>query len=291
VTPTLIEARPLLRTGCRLGEGPRWSRHHAELAWVDIEGRAFWRWDGSGAPTRLDVLGEPTCVFETDCGDYLLAIDAGVCPLADCRLPAAERTPVWSLPGIEPAVARSNDGRVDTAGRIWLGTMARDLVTPSAVLCRDDEVVLRGLTISNGIGWSPADDTLYLVDTPTGTISRFAYEPASGTIGARSTFATVAAPAGSPDGLAVDAEGGVWVALWGGGAVHRYDAAGRHTHTITVPGATNVTAPAFGGDDLTELYLTTASSADDPHGGDLFVAAAPHPGLPENLLRTKGSTS
>lgn len=286
MTATRIEATPLLACGCRLGEGPRWSVRNHELVWVDIEGCAFWRWSGSGEPVRCDLDSEPTCVFETAAGDYLLAIDASVCALSDCVLPADQRTPLRSYPDVDLTRVRTNDGRVDADGRLWLGTMARDLTTPAAALYRDGQRVLAGLTIANGIGWSPDGTVMYHVDTPSGVISRYAWD-ARGVPGRRGEFVRIRD--GAPDGLAVDAAGGVWVALWGGGAVHRYDAAGRHTHTVVVPGVANVTSVAFGGTDLDLLFVTTASSGD-PHSGDVFVAGVPHPGLPEHLLPTKGST-
>lgn len=287
-----IEAKPLLHTGCSLGEGPRWSTHNGELAWVDIEACAFWRWAGSGAPVRLDLDGEPSCVFEDSAGSYYLAIDATVCALSDCVLPAEQRVSLLELPGIDLATARTNDGRIDAAGRIWLGTMARDLASASAHLYRADEAVLSGLTISNGIGWSPDSTVMYHVDTPTGVVSSMPFDAATGALGSRGEFARVPTPA-SPDGLAVDSDGGVWVALWGGGAVVRYDADGRHTHTVTVPDVPYVTAPTFGGAGRDLLFVTTATYAGR-RAGDVYVADAPYPGLPENLLPThqpaKGST-
>ncbi len=304
---TRLQAQPVLETACQLGEGPRWSVRNSELVWVDIAGRTFWRWNpaGSSSPRPVPLLGEPTCVFETGEGDYLLAIDATVCSLEQCVRPREERTPLLSFDEVDLALARTNDGRVDPAGRMWLGTMARDVTTPRGVLYRCDPgeavVMLSGLTISNGIGWNAGGDVMYHVDTPTGAVSRYRYDLATGSLADHYVLADIGTDCGAPDGLAVDADGGVWVALWGGGAAYRFDRTGRHTHTITVPEASYVTALAFGGADLDLLLITTAAPGDArrqaPHSGDVFAVSAPCPGIADHpvstlpLAKMKGGTS
>jgi sugar lactone lactonase YvrE len=124
---------------------------------------------------------------------------------------------------------------------------------------RDGETrrVLTGVTVSNGLGWSPDGTRLYYVDSPTQRIDAFAFDSGSGALGERCSFAVVAPHAGRPDGLAIDDEGGVWVALFGGGALRRYDSRGRLDAVVTVP-TPHPTSCAFGGTDLRELYVTTA---------------------------------
>jgi sugar lactone lactonase YvrE len=136
--------------------------------------------------------------------------------------------------------------------------------------------MLRNVTISNGIAWSPDDETMYYVDTPTLGIDAFDYDAESGSIENRRRVATIEAGEGLPDGLVVDAEGCIWVALWDGWAVRRYTPDGTHVATVDVPAA-RVTKPAFGGDDLEDLYITTAA----PHGG-IFRARPGVRGLPAN---------
>jgi len=132
--------------------------------------------------------------------------------------------------------------------------------------------VLTGVTISNGIQWAADGRHVYYNDTPTGRIDRYTFDPATGTVGDRVTFATVDGSAGWPDGMALDAEGGVWVALWGGGAVHRYAPDGTLTDRITVP-VRQTTACTVGG---TTLYITTSrdglGDTAEPAAGAAFAA-------------------
>jgi sugar lactone lactonase YvrE len=132
--------------------------------------------------------------------------------------------------------------------------------------------VLGDLTISNGLGWSPDRSTMYFVDTPTGRVDAFDYDPGTGAIGHRRPFAVLGARDGSPDGLCVDAAGGVWVALWNGSAVRRYTPAGDLERTVTLP-TPQVTSCAFVGDRLDLLLITTAADgrADDPAAGRTYV--------------------
>jgi sugar lactone lactonase YvrE len=173
-----------------------------------------------------------------------------------------------------------NDGACDSRGRFWAGTMHLDCVTCAGSLYRLDvtgevHVMCRDVTISNGIAWSPDDSLMYYVDTPTLGIDAFDYEPETGAIAGRRRIATIEDGAGSPDGLVVDAEGCIWVALWEGWALRRYGPDGTHLATVEVP-ASRVTKPAFGGESLTDLYITTARpeepDAAQPHAGGLFLA-------------------
>jgi sugar lactone lactonase YvrE len=152
----------------------------------------------------------------------------------------------------------------------------------------EPEPVLRGLTISNGLGWSPDGSTMYLIDSPTQRIDRFDFEPVRGELANRREFAAIEVGDGLPDGLTVDADGGVWVALFGGAEVRRYDPAGRLDLRLPLP-TSNCTCPALGGAGLTDLFVTTAKHkleaaelAAQPLAGNLFRARSPHPGLPLN---------
>jgi sugar lactone lactonase YvrE len=135
------------------------------------------------------------------------------------------------------------------------------------------ETMLTGVTISNGIAWSPDDTTMYYVDTTTRAIDVFDYDAETGAIAGRRRLVTIEQSAGEPDGLVVDAEGCIWVALWDGWAVRRYAPDSTLLATVEIPAA-RVTKPAFGGDDLADLYVTTASpdERDDaqPHAGGIF---------------------
>jgi sugar lactone lactonase YvrE len=186
-----------------------------------------------------------------------------------------------------------NDGSCDASGRFWAGTMALDERPGAGTLYRLSgdghvETVLRPVTISNGLDWTDDDERMYFVDTATGCVDVFDFDAAAGAISNRRTFVRIAPEQGAPDGLTVDAEGCVWVSLWGGGAVHRYAPRGTLECVVRLP-VTHPTSCAFGGNDLRELYITTAAialtereRARQTNAGDLFrcrpgpAGRAPH---------------
>jgi sugar lactone lactonase YvrE len=178
----------------------------------------------------------------------------------------------------DPAI-RMNEGGCDPDGRFYIGTMAYDqtpgagslyMAGPGGAL----SVVEPGATISNGFDFSPDGGLAYYADTTTGRVDVFDYDRAHGLTGRR-PFAVIDAADGGPDGLTVDAEGGVWVAVWGGGAVRRYSPEGRLDAVVRMP-VSKVTAVAFGGDDLDRLFITTSTHgvdrAAEPDAGALFTA-------------------
>jgi sugar lactone lactonase YvrE len=160
-----------------------------------------------------------------------------------------------------PARLRLNDAKPDPAGRLWVGSMsprgraegALYRVAPGSRA----EAVLEGVAISNGLGWSPDGERLFYIDTPTQRIDVLDFDVRSGAATGRRPFAAVPNRAGRPDGLAVDAEGGVWVALFGGAALRRYGAGGDLDLVVPLP-VSHPTSCAFGGAALHELYVTTA---------------------------------
>ena len=183
---------------------------------------------------------------------------------------------------------RMNDGACDRAGRFFAGTMARDETPGAGTLYRldpDHEVtpLITGLGISNGIGWSPDERLMYYIDSPTHRVDVFDYDPATGAIDGRRRFAAVGAGGAVPDGLAVDANGGVWVAVHGGGAVLRHDPLGTVVQSIELPAA-HVTSCAFGGRNLDRLYITTAAGPGTG-GGALFACEPGVTGLPGHPFR------
>lgn len=189
--------------------------------------------------------------------------------------------------GSDPGV-RCNDGGCDPDGAFWIGTLAYGFTDGAGSLYRLDagslaaRPVLSGLTISNGLGWSPDTTTMYLNDSGPGLTWAFDYDPLDG-LSQRRAF-VAAGGVGVPDGLCVDADGGVWIAKYDGGRVERYDAAGRLDAVVEVPGATKVTACCFGGPDLDVLYITTSrenlGSDEQPAAGSLFCAEPGVSGLP-----------
>ena len=211
-----------------LGEGPVWDPLRGELVWVDIERGLVHRRRPGEADVSLDLGQQLGCAVPRAAGGLALALRDGFALLPPDGGPARLVAPVEQ----QRSDTRMNDGACDSRGRFWAGTMSLGGDTRTAALYRLDPDlgvtrVLPGLSISNGLGWSPDDRLMYHVDTPRGRIDVYEFDLVSGAIGGRRAAIAVAAEQGRPDGLAVDAEGGIWVALWGGGAVQRYSLEGR----------------------------------------------------------------
>jgi sugar lactone lactonase YvrE len=276
-----------IRSEAVLGEGPRWDAAARRLLWVDIEAGALHVFDPSSGLDRVVLLGNRvSAVAPTRSGGILVA-------LTD-RLALVERDgePVRTLAEIPHGPElRLNDGACDPAGRFWVGSMALDFAPGAGALYRYSpdgtlERVLADVTLSNGIGWTPDGRGMYFIDSMSYRVDLFDFDVASGALSGRRPFVTIDRAEGTPDGLAVDDEGGVWVALYGGGAVRRYDADGSLDRVLPVP-ADNVTACCFGGDDGRSLYITTATQELTPErrrrqplAGSVFVADAGVSGPP-----------
>jgi sugar lactone lactonase YvrE len=239
-------------------EGPVWDPAQGVLNYVDINGHRVCRyWPLLGLEQVVDIGKDACDVHHTTSGRLLVAVREGVA-LGDLdddlRMIDA---PLADFPGI-----RTNDGNVDPAGRYYIGTMAYDFAAGAAVLYRlEGDVcvpVLEGLTISNGIDWSQ-DGKMFFIDSPTGLVECFDYDLGSGDFRNRRPFAEIDADLGIPDGMTIDGEGGIWVAVFGGGQVRRYTPEGKLDMIVQVPGARKVTACAFGGSGLEDLYITTSA--------------------------------
>ena len=163
----------------------------------------------------------------------------------------------------ETPATTMNDGKCDQLGRLWVGTWDRDGGSRATLSVVDLDGSVRvaedGLSASNGLAWNADSSVLYLVDTPRRVIWRYDFALREGELGAREVFVRLDDEAGLPDGLATDEAGGVWVALFKGGAVHRYDADGALTHVVPVP-VTYPTSLAFGGSDLRTVFVTTGTA-------------------------------
>jgi sugar lactone lactonase YvrE len=245
-----------------LGEGARWDARRRELLRVDILAGRVHRDrvedDGSLIPVRTyDLPGTVGAIAPVHSDDgWLLAADRGFAHLAqDGSLhPIADVT----APG-----TRMNDAACDPQGRFWAGTKADDNRAGGGALHRLDpdghtELVLAGLTISNGLGWSPDGRTMYLADTIPRVIHAFAFDGDRGTISDGRVLVEVTGSGAGPDGLTVDAAGDIWVAIFGGGRVERYSPAGELREVLRVP-ARETTSCAFAGPGLHRLYVTTAT--------------------------------
>lgn len=245
-----------------LGEGARWDASRGELLRVDILAGRVHRdlvaEDGTLVAVRSYRLAMTVGAIAPIEGDegWLLAAGRGfVHLLADGSL----RT----LAEVAPPATRMNDGACDPQGRFWAGTMADDHHAGGGALHRLDrhghtEVMLTGLTISNGIGWSPDGSIMYLADSGPRLVHAFSFDPARGTISAGEVIIEVDADLGAPDGLTVDAAGELWVAIYGAGRVHRYAPDGRLRQVVPIP-TEQSTSCAFAGPGLHGLYVTTGT--------------------------------
>lgn len=246
----------------QLGEGVRWDARRNELLRVDIlAGRVFRdrvARDGTLVPVRVYEIPGTVGMIAPILGDdgWLLGAGRGFVHLLPGGLHRIIAT-------VAPPGTRMNDGACDPQGRFWAGTVADDHHEGGGTLYRLDrdgrcEPVIDGLTISNGVGWSPDGSTMYLVDSGPGVIHAFAFDAALGSISGGRVLVDVPSDAGSPDGLTVDARGDLWVAIYGGGHVTRYAPDGTLRDVYGVP-ARQSTCCALGGPGLHSLYVTTAT--------------------------------
>ena len=278
---TGLAITPWSRVPGELTEGPRWDASRQELLWVDILRSQFHRAtltpDGRPGELRTFTLERHVgAVAPAAGGGYVAAAGQGFTYIAPDG-----STRMLAQPEAENSHLRMNDGACDAAGRFWAGTMAYDETPEAGCLFRLEldgscTTVLTGLTISNGIGWSPDGSTMYLNDSGAGCLEAFDYDGVTGNIGNRRTLVRVEPPT-APDGLTVDADGRIWVAVWGGGCVRRYSPGGELLSESAVP-VDRPTSCAFGGPDLTTLFVTTAREGlaaehleRQPHAGHVLA--------------------
>jgi len=287
------EAALVLDAHSELGEGPMWDPRAACLYFVDILCGRVHRFDPAQQQVRsYDVSHMVGAVVLTDGDDLMLAVQDGFARL-DTRTGAVRS--IAQLDDAHPDL-RFNDGKCDPSGRMWAGTMALDERQAAGALYRLDpdgriHRMLGDVTISNGLDWSDAGDTMYFIDSPTRAIDVFDFDLTGGNISNRRTFVRIPRGEGVPDGMTLDAEGYIWVALWGGGAVHRYAPDGRCDAVVRVP-TRYPSSCAFGGPDLGDLYITTAhvkltpqERAEQPHAGGVFLVRPGAKGRPANRFR------
>jgi sugar lactone lactonase YvrE len=247
----------MIDADARLGEGPRWDANAKRLLWVDIERRLLHLFDpAEGTDRSIELDNRPGAAVPMSDGRVLVALADRLVALD----PADESCETLAVLPHE-ADMRMNDGACDPAGRFWIGSLELEFAEFRGTLYRyDGELVpvVHDVTLSNGIGWSPDGTLMYYADTLTYAVDVFDFDVAEGTLANRRRFAVIERGVGVPDGLAVDDEGCVWVALYGGSAVRRYDAAGRIERVVPVP-AKNVTSCGFGGDAGDQLFITSAA--------------------------------
>jgi sugar lactone lactonase YvrE len=254
-----VEADLVLAAGADLGEGPTWDARTRVLIWVDITGCLVHRFDPVTGRDETSEVDRPVgAAVPTTSGRLALAAHDGFFLLD----PATGRMEQMAEVETDVAETTLNDGKCDPYGRFWAGTKDAEGSRPVGALYRlssDHELVriLTGVRISNGLGWSPDQRSMYYIDSPTHGIDVLDFEPERGDVSHRRRLVDLPVGWGLPDGMTVDEEGFLWVAFWGGSAVRRIAPDGRVVAVVELP-VSQVTSCAFGGDDLSDLYVTSA---------------------------------
>jgi sugar lactone lactonase YvrE len=287
--PLVSSLRCVLDVRASLGECPVWSAAERVLYWVDINAPSLNRFDpATGRNTAMPMPESIGCFALRRGGGFVVALRGGVW-LAQQDGTLQERL---APAPYDPAHHRFNDGRCDPHGRFFAGSMNESRDAPTAALYRlepDGALtrILSGMTISNGLAWSPDGRTMYHADTPTQVVHAYDYDGTTGMPANGRVLARFAAEDERPDGAAVDRDGCYWTAQYRGGRLKRIAPDGRLVSEHPLP-AMCPTMCAFGGDDLRTLYVTTARQMRDadelgrlPQSGGLFAMRVDVPGLPE----------
>jgi sugar lactone lactonase YvrE len=275
-----------------LGEGPVWHQAEQRLYWVDATSNSFLILDPStGKIERHDVGRFAISIAFCDDGELLIATDSELAYWS----PGSNTAEHIATGPFDSSAVRFNDGKVDPAGRYFVGTMHRVENKPLGGLYRltahgDFSQVEWNIITSNGLGWSPDGLKFYYTDSIRKAIYCYDYDQGSGIIANRAILVDSQDADGVPDGLTVDAEGCIWSARFSGWNVTRYDPNGKKMVEMRMPVA-KPTSCTFGGPDLQDLYVTTARYGLDeahlkkyPESGDLFVCHAGIKGQVEHLF-------
>ncbi|MFB2553727.1 SMP-30/gluconolactonase/LRE family protein [Ensifer soli] len=286
-----MEPQLLLAAQTELGECPVWDADRNTLFFMDIIGQTLHAYDWASGKDRVMPLP---------------ALGGALALSRDGRLIAGLQTGIHTIDPLSGAVTflvdpepdkpdhRLNEGKCDPQGRFWVGSISILGRFPTGCLYRlekDGRVtqVLDRISVPNTLAWQPDGQHMLFADSVTKQVWRFRYDAETGAIGERKVFIDTSDYKGMPDGIAVDADGGVWIAEFGGGAVHHYSAQGKLEGTVRVP-ASQVTSCVFAGPDLDRLVIiTTKRLLDDrarqeqPHSGDLFIIEPGISGLPPHL--------
>lgn len=287
------EVTLLYETKALLGEGAFWNYKTQEFFWIDILQNELHIYNPSTKSNRTIKMPSPIgTVVPDDASNAIVALEDGIYKV---DLNTEEIT---LLSDVEKEVKsnRFNDGKCDPNGNLWVGSMHYDQSRPEAKVYKIEPdgkttMMIDSVTISNGIVWSKDHNTMYYIDTPTSKIMAYDYNKDDATVSNPRLAVTVNPEDGSPDGMTIDEEDKLWVGMWNGDAVVRFDPlTGEILTKIEVP-AHNVTACAFGGPDLDTLYITTASvdmsdeeKNEKPLAGSLFVVKPGVKGVKGNLF-------
>lgn len=265
----------------QLGEGPLWSARENAVYWTDILGGRLNRLNLSDERVdSWDVGGYLGWVMEREAGGLIAGVDRRIVALD----PASRTTETIAVLVDEPAANRVNDAKADGLGRIWAGTMPIGADVASGALYRMDTdgtvtCVDRPYTIANGPAITADGSTLFHTDSALGTIFRLRIRD-DGSLADKAPFIVFQDGWGKPDGMTIDADGGLWVACWGAGCITRFEPDGRRDRVITLP-ASQISSVTFAGADLRRMFVTSAATGvDEPFGGALFEVDPGCRGLP-----------
>ncbi len=262
-----------------LGEGLLWDERNQTIMWVDAFVKIINTWNPATKTLierKYDSL--VTSIAKRESGGYVVAAGLKLIVLNE-NLDVAGTSPL-EMPNEN---VRTNDGNVDLNGNYWVGCFANDAKPKQGNLRRispnlESKVFLKDISIANGMDWSPDNKICYYIDTPTRKISRFNFNTETSELEGELEAIDVSKYSGAPDGMCVDALGNLWVAFWGGGCVRSFSPTGELLAQVDVA-ATLVTNCAFGGPDLSTLYITCALPSyedfvkgDEPLAGSLFKA-------------------
>lgn len=289
-----MSVKPEIEEIASLGEGALWDYKNNRLLWVDIEkGILNIYKPDSRENTKYDMGKRIGTVVPIDTGGVAVALEDGIYTYNFELKELVKRTDPENKPE-----NRFNDGKCDPSGRFWAGTMPMRGGGKGALYQVDENFnskkMIDEVSISNGIVWTPDKKKMYFIDTPTRTVVAYDYNDQTGEISSPKTIITVPENLGQPDGSTLDAEGKLWIGMWGGGCVTRWDPeSGELLQKIDIP-AINVTSCAFGGPDLDILYITTASAWMDDEAkkkysqaGMVFSVKPGVKGLKANYFKSK----
>jgi sugar lactone lactonase len=289
-----VKAELFVDSRCELGEGPFWHPLLDRLFWFDILNQTLLSADENGHLVDRFAFKDVVSAAGVIDRDHLVIAQAGM--LLRFQLSTDMSVPLIPIEADKPG-NRTNDGRVNGAGGLWIGTMSRHggqhPGAGAVYQYREGTLttVLENITIPNSICFSPDGRTAYFADTMTDTIRKVPLDPATGLPDGEWTDFASTAGRGSPDGAVVDSEGYLWSARWGGSCVVRHAPDGSIDRIVELP-VSRVTCPAFGGKDLRTLFVTSAREGmteeeleREPYAGSVFAVRVDVPGQPEHLVR------
>jgi len=288
-----MKAKPVVKSENLLGEAPLWHTIHQILYWVDIESRIVHGYEPHTGQHREwpvpQMVGTVACASN---GNLILGLQNEIGDLD----PGTGKVNTLAPLEAEMRDNRCNDGKCDPAGRFWVGTInMKSKRGAGSLYCIDAALhitkVLDGLTIANGMAWSPASDLMYFIDSHDRNVKCYDFDPATPTLRNERVIINIESNNEVPDGMCVDEEGMLWIGFYGGYRVGRYDpTSGKHLADVNVP-APNVTSCCFGGQDLKTLYITTARQGlpakqlkEFPLSGSLFSCETDIAGIPGNIF-------